>query len=109
VIISLSKNFTTVNVVSKVFFTYVHLMIAWAEFKNLTLEEKISTLYEKGTFIMAIRYYGYKINLYLLGNYYLEVFINHKHTSIEKIVPLDTMHSRMKFYADQIKFSEGIF
>ena len=82
-------------------------MIAWPEFKKLTLEEKISTLYAKGTFVMAIRYYGYKINLYLLGNYYLEVFINHKHTLIEKIVPLDTMHSRMKFYSDQIKLPEG--
>jgi hypothetical protein len=84
-----------------------NLMIAWPEFKKLTLEEKISTLYEKGTFVMAIRYYGYKINLYLLGNYYLEVFINHKHTLIEKIVPLDTMHSRMQFYSDQIKLPDG--
>jgi hypothetical protein len=78
-------------------------MIAWTEFQELTLEEKISTVYEKGTFVMAIRYYRYKINLYLLGNYYLEVFINHKHTLIEKIVPLDTMNSRMKFYSDQIR------
>lgn len=78
-------------------------MIAWTEFKKLTLDEKISLLYEKGTFVMAIRYYEYKINLYLLGSIYLEVFINHKHTLVEKIVPLDTMHSRMKFYSDQIK------
>ena len=84
-------------------------MIAWKEFKNLTLEEKINTLYEKGTFVMAIRYYRYKINLYLLSNSNLEVFINHKHTCSEKIVPLDTMHSRMKFYSDQIKLPEGTF
>ncbi|HEX6226811.1 MAG TPA: hypothetical protein VFZ52_20475 [Chryseolinea sp.] len=84
-------------------------MIAWKEFKNLSLEEKITTLYEKGTFVMAIRYYGYKINLYLLGNYYLEVFINHKHTLIEKIVPLDPMHSRMKFYSDQIKLPDDTY
>lgn len=82
-------------------------MIAWTDFKKLTLDEKISLLYEKGTFVMAIRYYEYKINLYLLGNIYLEVFINHKHTLVEKIVPLDTMHSRMKFYSDQIKLPAG--
>jgi hypothetical protein len=52
---------------------------------------------------MAIRYYTYKVNLYLLGNFYLEVFVNHKQASIEKIVLLDTTHSRMKFYSDQIK------
>lgn len=78
-------------------------MITWAEYKKLSLCEKINMLYEHGTFVMAIRYYGYKVNLYLLGNYYLEVFVNHKRALIEKIVPLDTTHPRMKFYSDQIK------
>ncbi|HTE33626.1 MAG TPA: hypothetical protein VK666_24760 [Chryseolinea sp.] len=81
-------------------------MITCMEFEELTLNDKISLLYQKGTFVMAIRYYGYKVNLYLLGNYYLEVFINHKFSQIEKIVPLDGMHSRMKFYSDQIKLPE---
>ena len=81
-------------------------MIAWKEYRKLTLERKIDLLYQHGTFVMAIRYYGYKINLYLLGNYYVEVFINHKNTAIEKIVPLDTNHTRMKFYSDQIKLGE---
>ena len=78
-------------------------MIAWTEFEELTLDEKISLLYEQGTFVMAIRYYGYKVNLYLLGSYYLEVFVNHKFSLIEKIIPLDPMHTRMQFYSDQIK------
>lgn len=78
-------------------------MIACTEFEQLTLDDKISLLYEQGTFVMAIRYYGYKVNLYLLGNYYLEVFVKHKVSLIEKIIPLDTMHSRMQFYSDQIR------
>ena len=78
-------------------------MIPCTEFEELTLDDKINLLYERGTFVMAIRYYNYKVNLYLLGNYYLEVFVNHKLSLIEKIVPLDRMHSRMKFYSDQIK------
>lgn len=78
-------------------------MITRGEFSQLSLEKKISMLYENGTFVMAIRYYTYKVNLYLLGNYYFEVFVNHKFACIEKIVPLDTAHSRMKFYSDQIK------
>lgn len=65
--------------------------------------EKIQTLYEHGTFIMAIRYYRYKVNLYLLGDSYIEVFVNHKLSAIEKIDLLDASHSRMKFYSDQIK------
>ena len=83
-------------------------MIAWTEYKKLSLEEKIDVLYEHGTFIMAIRYYSYKVNLYLMGNYYLEVFVNHKHALIEKIVPLDTTHPRMKFYSDQIRLPREI-
>lgn len=78
-------------------------MISWAEFKRFSLDAKVKTLYEQGTFVMGIRYYRYKVNLYMLGSNYLEVFINHKHASIEKISLLDTRHSRMKFYSDQIK------
>lgn len=91
------------------FLAYVYFMIAWTEFEELTLDKKITLLYEEGTFVMAIRYYGYKVNLYLLGNYYLEVFINHKFSLIEKIIPLDTMNSRMKFYSDQIKLPSDTF
>jgi hypothetical protein len=83
-------------------------MITRGEFSQLSLEKKISHLYENGTFVMAIRYYTYKVNLYLLGNFYLEVFVNHKQACIEKIVPLDTQHSRMKFYSDQIKLPMDI-
>ena len=78
-------------------------MIARTDFEELALEDKISMLYEQGTFVMAIRYYGYKVNLYLLDSYYLEVFVNHKFSLIEKIIPLDPMHTRMQFYSDQIK------
>ncbi len=78
-------------------------MISWKDFREYPLEKKIRTLYERGTFVMAIRYYQYKVNLYLLESSYIEVFVNHKQGAIEKIGLLDTAHTRMKFYADQIK------
>ena len=83
-------------------------MITWQEYRKLSLSKKISVLYEHGTFVMAIRYYGYKVNLYLLGNFYIEVFVNHKQATIEKITLLDSGHSRMKFYSDQIKLPYDI-
>jgi hypothetical protein len=83
-------------------------MIPWSEFKTYPLKKKIGALYEAGTFVMAIRYYGYKVNLYLFGDYYVEVFVYHKHASIDRIILLDTNHSRMKFYSDQIKLPENI-
>jgi hypothetical protein len=72
-------------------------------FSNKSVRDKINILYEKGTFIVGIRYYGYKINLFLLRDTYVEVFYNHKYDCIEKIQKLDQDHSRMKFYCDQIK------
>jgi len=78
-------------------------MIRWNRLKNLPLEQRITLLYEHAVFVMAIRYYNYKVNLYLLGNDYVEVFVNHKRASIDRIALLDTQHSRMKFYSDQIK------
>ena len=83
-------------------------MISWGEYNKLSLDKKVRVLYERGTFVMAIRYYTYKVNLYLLDNFYLEVFVNHKQASIEKIMLLDTRHSRMKFYSDQIKLPVDI-
>lgn len=72
------------------------------DFLDLNLRDQIQHLYREGEFIVAIRYYEFKINLYLLDNHYLEVFFNHKLDRIEKIKPLDFGHSRMKFYQDQI-------
>lgn len=83
-------------------------MISWDEFRHYSLQHQINLLYEKGTFVMAIRYYGYKVNLYLFGNDYVEVFINHKFAAIERIARLDTSHSRMKFYSDQIKLPQEL-
>ena len=73
-----------------------------SEFTSLPLPDQIRTLYQEGTFVVAIRYYGYKVNLYLLRNYYVEVFYNHKLDKIEKIALLETSHTRVKFYTDQI-------
>lgn len=73
------------------------------DFRRLPLHQKIKTLYIEGTFVVAIRYYRHKINLYLLENEYVEVFYNHKEDKIDKIDFLPRDHSRMKFYLDQIK------
>jgi hypothetical protein len=75
------------------------------EFTNLPLHKKIQLLYMEGTFVVAIRYYGHKVNLYLLDDEYIEVFYNHKLDKIDRIDFLDTAHSRMKFYLDQIQIT----
>lgn len=79
------------------------------DFDSLSLKEKIKRLYEDGTFIVNIRYYGYKVNLYLIYGHYVEVFYNHKRDVIEKIALMDKDHSRQKFYCDQIKLPDNFF
>lgn len=83
-------------------------MIDLEIFTGLPLRQKIKTLYEHGSFVVAIRYYGYKINLYLIGKYYVEVFYNHKLDCIEKVELMDPQHSRLKFYTDQINLPKNM-
>jgi len=83
-------------------------MISFQDFQGQSFDQQISLLYEHGSCVMSIRYYGYKVNLYLLGDFYLEVFYNHKRDMIEKIIPLDIQHSRINFYTDQIRLPETL-
>jgi hypothetical protein len=84
-------------------------MITWLEYKKWSFDRKVKALYEEGTFVMAIRYYKYKINLYLLGNFYVEVFVEHKDSSIARISALDADRSRLAFYSDQIKLPSEMY
>lgn len=75
------------------------------EFSSLPIHQKIRTLFIEGTFVVGIRYYQHKVNLYLLEDEYVEVFYNHKLDKIDQIEYLQRDHSRMKFYLDQIKIA----
>ena len=60
-------------------------------------------VYFEGEFVMDIRYYGFKINLYRIKDFFIEVFFDHKENRISKVLVLDRTSNRMKFYADQVK------
>ncbi|MGB3589095.1 MAG: hypothetical protein WBA23_21290 [Tunicatimonas sp.] len=79
-----------------------------SEFMLLPLAERISLLYREGTFVVAIRYYGYKVNLYLINGFYVEAFYNHKLDKIERIELLPNSHTRLKFYSDQISLPSDL-
>jgi len=76
------------------------------KFYDLAIPEQCRILYLEGEFLMAIRYYQYKVNLYALGNELVEVFYNHKLDTIHKINSLDYSSSRISFYADQVSISK---
>jgi hypothetical protein len=76
------------------------------DFFNLPLAQRLRKLYMEGEFIVSIRYYGYKVNLYLLYDFYVEVFYHHLQDKIEKVLLLDPKCTRMKFYTDQMDLAE---
>ena len=75
------------------------------KFYDLSVPDQCRMLYLEGEFLMAIRYYEYKVNLYALGSELVEVFYNHKLDKIHKIQPLDHTSNRMNFYADQVSLN----
>lgn len=73
------------------------------QFLSMSLEDQVQHLYKNGSFVTDIRYYEYKVNLFLLNGEYFEVFINHKAVQITNIKPLDYNSNRLYFYLDQVK------
>src|SRR5260221_4382468 len=84
-------------------FSYLRIMITWSDLRKFPLDEKVQLLYEHATFVMAIRYYGYKVNLFLLAVVYLEVFFIHKKQRFVKIDLLDPNNLRLKFISYEFK------
>jgi hypothetical protein len=84
-------------------------MISKPGFIRLTLFEKLKLLYGKGDFIVSIWYYKHKINLFLINGFYVEVFYDPKIDRIAKVEPLESHHTRLKFYADQVKLPVNLF
>ncbi|MEQ8714376.1 MAG: hypothetical protein RIC80_15260 [Cyclobacteriaceae bacterium] len=82
--------------------------MSYKDFLSLSFYDQLRALYVEGTFIVAIRYYKHKVNLYLMKGYYIEVFYNHKEDKIDKIDLYDSSSNRSKFYADQVKLPAGL-
>jgi len=76
-----------------------------ADFNRLSLQSKLQWVYFQGEFLMDIRYYEYKVNLYRIDDFLIEVFYNHKNDRIELVNLLDRTSGRMQFYADQVKLN----
>lgn len=73
------------------------------QFMDMTLPHRLRWVYFEGEFLTSIRYYKHKVNLYLINNFIVEVFYNHKKDQIDNIELLDFSSKRLNFYADQVK------
>ena len=81
------------------------MMMNIKEFNELSLSNRMKWILQEGEFLMDIRYYAFKVNLYRVKDQLIEVFYYHKQDQIASIHLLDHDSSRMKFYADQVKLT----
>ena len=75
-------------------------------FEKLSVHQQIKALYLDGTFILDIRFYEYKINLYLFEDFFVEGFYHPVEDRIEKIEVMENNSKRINFYTDQIKLPD---
>ena len=95
-------------IVIKNYISYIGNVVNKSKFSIMPLKKKLQWIYFEGTFITSIRYYKYKVILYLVQGFYVEVFYHNKHGSIEKVEFLDTGNSRLNFYLDQVELPSEI-
>jgi hypothetical protein len=77
-------------------------------FSRLNMRQRLQWVYFEGQYVMAIRYYEYKVILYLLKDFYVEVFYHNNESEIKKVEVFDYRSSRANFYTDQIRLSEEL-
>lgn len=72
-------------------------------FFSLPLPRQLRWIHFEGEFITSIRFYKYKVNLYQVNNFLVEIFYDPKADRIEKVGDFEKAGKRAKFYADQVK------
>ncbi len=74
----------------------------------MSLAHQLRWVYFEGEYLTSIRYYKHKVNLYLINDFMVEVFYNHKKDCIDQVELLDFGSKRLNFYADQVKLPRDI-
>ncbi|MDW3196819.1 MAG: hypothetical protein R8G66_30870 [Cytophagales bacterium] len=73
------------------------------QFIEMTRTHQLRWVYFEGECLTSIRYYRHKVTLYLINNFLVEVFYNHKEDCIDNVGLLDFSSNRLNFYADQVR------
>ncbi|MEM9324076.1 MAG: hypothetical protein AAGA85_00400 [Bacteroidota bacterium] len=78
------------------------------QFSAMPVSHQLRWVYFEGEFITSIRYYQFKVNLYRVEDFLVEVFYDPKADRIAKVELMMRYSTRMKFYADQVKLPADI-
>jgi hypothetical protein len=69
-------------------------------FNDLSMDEKGKILFSKGSYIAVRDYYNYKVQLYGLKGFYVEVWYHPKMNNIDKIEALNDEKSLNLYLSD---------
>ena len=79
-------------------------------FHSYTIEERMDIINLKGEFLTRIKSYGFWINLYVVGDIFVEVFYNAYSNTIEDIELLEPTDECLNMYAAYVDISDlGIY
>lgn len=70
-----------------------------ASFNSIDLDTKAHFVFNYGEYISSIEYYGRKVDLYIVGAFYVEAFYNGESQELEQIEILDSEERRLQLYS----------
>lgn len=71
-------------------------------FNFIDLETKAQYVFGYGEYISTIEYYGNKVDLYIVGGFYVEAFFNGKTDDLEQIQILEPDERRLRLYSKNV-------
>ena len=75
------------------------------EFNKLSLEERMTYVAMEGDLIAEIKHFSYKICLYTVEGYYIEVFYDLRTNYLTDVAILDPEDARISLYANTVDIS----
>lgn len=70
-----------------------------ASFNSIDLDTKAQFVFNYGEYISSIEYYGRKVDLYIVGAFYVEAFYNAESQELEEIEILEPNERRLQLYS----------
>lgn len=71
-------------------------------FNFIDLETKAQFVFGYGEYISTIEYYGQKVDLYIVGSFYVEAFFNGQTDDLEQIQILEPEERRLQLYSKDV-------
>ncbi len=75
-------------------------------FRSINLETRADFVFGYGEYISSIDYYGRKVDLYVVGKFYVEAFYNIETEELEDIAILESSEKRLQLYSKSVDIED---